>query len=447
MTTEDQQQPTDPEAPKPRVPPHSAETETAVLSAWSLHDRFGTAWKPDPDLFYVKHHRVIASAMSRLDPKVRDEASLLAQLDADGVLAAVGGSTAVFKVIKAAPAYGDPWPHLARLREYKALRDVLGLIDVASAEAYEHKNLGATVAKLQDAIRVGIADTGTKVLSVADMVRAVALSMESQRTDERCSTGLPSLDRDSGGFRKENVTIFGGATSYGKSSYAVFVADVALKAGKRPLIVSFEDSEELYGRRLVARRAEVNPSVLREGRYRPSDDEWGRVLGVAETAETFPFFINAIGKSVESVATDILAMCASEGIDLVLADYVQAAKCARRMQDRRNEVTYAARTLIDAIKQGKAGGLLFSQFKRTLENGDVPTKHDLKESGDLENMAENVFLGYLDENGRRIIKADKCKDGIAGRDYPVGWSDIWSGFTGELAEDGYAYSADGQRYV
>jgi replicative DNA helicase len=423
----------DPIPPKPaaRVPPHSAETEAAVLSAWVLHERFGKAWKPEPELFYVQLHRLIAEAMVQLDPSVRDEASLFAQMDSLGTIAKAGGNGAVHQVVIGAPAYGDPWPHVAKLRELRALRELIGSLTVACAEAYEHKSLGTTVAKVQEAIRSGASDSGTVALSVADLIRAIAMRMIDGHEATFCSTGLPSVDRETGGFQYKQVSILGAATSWGKSQFCIMVADVQMSKNKTPLIVSFEDSEEIYGRRLVARRANVSASRLRANKIDEDSAEWKGILSVAEKAERKPFFINAIGKSVERVATDIRCICASEEIDMVLVDYLQAAQCARRQQDRRNELTYISRVLTDTIKSSGAAGLLFSQFKRLLKNGEKPTKSDLKESGDLENMAEMVLLGFLDKDGRPIVKVDKCKDGITGHEYRLAWNERWCGFMGE----------------
>jgi len=439
--------PEDPPPASPRVPPHSPEIEAAVLSAWCLHDRFGKAWKPEPDLFFVPTNRIIAEAMVKLESHSRDEASVFAQLESDGAMNRAGGSGAVHAVIVGAPAYGDPWPHVSRLREYKALRDVIRSAEVATSEAYEHKNLGSMVTHLQDAIRLGAQDVQSKVLSVADMMRAVANEMQMQRDVARCRTGLPTMDTHMGGFQHRQVSVFGAGTNWGKSSFAVLVSDLAFEDGKRPLLVSFEDPEELYGRRLTARRAQVSPNVLRSGKYGPTDEQWSRVLGVAERAEKNPFFINAIGKTAERIATDIRCVCASEAIDIVIIDYLQAVQCARRQQDRRNEVSYIARLFTDVIKSSGAAGLMFSQFKRPMKPGQKPTMFDLKETVDMENSAEVVLVGFLNADGQRIIRSEKVKDGIKHKEYEIGWSELTCGFTGEIAySDAEPLDETDQRY-
>lgn len=413
--------------------PHSPETETTVLSAWSLNEHFGRAWRPEPELFYVPANRLVAKAASKLGPDSRDQASLIAQLDADGQLDKVGGSGGVFRIIQGAPAYGDPWPHLQRLREYAAMRRMIDALVVAIQQARDEKNLHQLVSQLQEIIRLGAADTGTKALSVADLFTVLAERMISQRPVDFCSTGLPTLDHHIGGFQYGQVTIFGAATNWGKSMFLTMVADVQFQTAKRPLLVSAEDIEELYGRRLMQRRARVPASALRSNTLEVDSPEWNRVLEQAERAERLPFFINAIGKNVEGVASDIRSMCASEGIDLVMVDYLQAMRTGKESQDRRNEINHIARELTDAIKQSRASGIIVSQFKRPARPGDKPTKHDLKESGDLENAAENVLLGYLDSAGTHVIEPDKVKDGIKNMQYGLAWDEVACCFLGEIA--------------
>jgi replicative DNA helicase len=83
-------------------------------------------------------------------------------------------------------------------------------------------------------------------------------------------------------------------------------------------------------------------------------------------------------------------------------------------------VTYVANTFGDAIKSVNAAGLLISQLKRPdgQNPNKAPTLFDLKESGDIENAAEHVVMGWLEETTedgkllqRRRMNIAKNKDG------------------------------------
>ena len=417
-------------APRKPVPPHSAETEAAVLSAWMMSDPFAQAWRPDPDLFHVPRHRAIAAAMAEVEPKMRDETAVLASLDRQGMLVAIGGASALFAVTHQAPMYGDPFPHVAVLRELAGLRSLLRVLEQATAEAYAHKSLSATVTKVQEAVRAGSLATGALVFSVADLVEMVATRDLAQIVLASCPSGLPRFDVQSGGFRKGLCAVLGASTSWGKSTFAVMLSDETLRRQMKPLLVSWEDPEELYARRLVARRARISAICLRDNTL--TREQRTRLLGLTTTAEKHPFFLNAIGKSVERVAADIRAICLGEGIDLVICDYLQAISCEKRIQDRRNEITYIARTLTDVIKASHAAGLLLSQLKRLMKRGDKPDLHDLKESGDIENAAEMVLIGYQGEHGEARISVEKNKDGPKNKEYGLAWDLDTCAFVGEL---------------
>ena len=232
------------------------------------------------------------------------------------------------------------------------------------------------------------------------------------------TTGIGDVDALMCGLRRKHVSVIAAPTSWGKSSLAVMIADENLKRGERVLLVSAEDSHEMYGKRFIARRMRMNALALRNNDLKDPDIDR---LGVAAVgASDDPVFYDAVGKPVEIIAEHISSLIANEGFGLVLCDYVQRFRSDKRTQDRRNEVTLVCHMLSDAIKNGNAAGVLFSQFKRI--EGREPTMDDVKESGDVENMAEHVLLGNKKIGGKpyyegdpppftRQIKIAKNKDG------------------------------------
>lgn len=255
--------------------------------------------------------------------------------------------------------------------------------------------------------------------TVAEILANVYRKATEPTREKGVSCGNAIIDKLLGGFRKGRVTVLGAGTSWGKSSFAVMVSDVGLRSGKRILLVSGEDTEDTYGQRILCRRANVNALNMRDGEL--AYDERRRALAAVDRAEPLPYFLDGIGKKAEYLASAIQHIASEEPIDLVIVDYLQAFTCAKKCQDRRNELTHIARVFTDAIKGSNAAGLVFSQIKR-LPDGQVPTKHDLKESGDVENMAEHVLLGFAkrpdhadeeqaDQLTTRHILIDKNKDG------------------------------------
>lgn len=233
------------------------------------------------------------------------------------------------------------------------------------------------------------------------------------------TTGIHDLDLCINGLRHGHITVLGAGTSYGKSSIGIMIADENLRLEVPVLVISVEDSLEMYGKRMMARRAGVNALRLRNNAC--DDGDIAKMERAAARATAIPFFMNGIGKSVEWCAEGIRVLCKKHKVRLVVCDYIQRFATTQHSQDRRNQVTYIAATLSDAIKESNAAGVLLSQLKRI--EGREPTMDDLKESGDLENMAEHVVLGWRDKSSgkpyyegearpwRRFIKVPKNKDG------------------------------------
>lgn len=250
--------------------------------------------------------------------------------------------------------------------------------------------------------------------TMAELLESVIVRAETQRPERGVTTGNFELDEAIGGYRRQRVTILGAETSFGKSSIAVMAADEGQETGV--LLITGEDGPDTYGQRIMARRAQVNALRIRDNILMP--DDLAKMKLEAGKGERVPFFLDGIGKPAEELARAVREICAEASIALVIVDYVQAFTCSKRCQDRRAEVTHIARCFVDAIKASNAAGLVLSQLKRPENSNRPPSMHDLKESGDLENMAEHVLLGELVVEGdgdqrkeTRWIHIGKNKDG------------------------------------
>jgi len=252
------------------------------------------------------------------------------------------------------------------------------------------------------------------VTTYAETMNKVWESCQEQEQVARCLTGHALVDKIIGGYRRGMVTVLAAETNWGKSSWLVQAVDIAERSDQRVLVVSGEDAEELYGKRLAARRSDLNAQRLRDASL--DRDELARLLVEVNRATNEPWFLDGRGRSAEWCSQAVAAILAEADIDLVIVDYLQTFQA--KAQDRRNEVSKVGRLFTDAIKRGGASGLLLSQLKR-LEEGKRPTKRDIKESGDIENMGEHVLIGWMEkgkdqygrEERKRMLIVDKNKDG------------------------------------
>lgn len=279
-----------------------------------------------------------------------------------------------------------------------------------------------------------------RILTVRQLVEGSAKRAQEPRARGACTTGHYKLDALTGGIRPGHCWVFGAETSWGKSSWAILLTDLNLKQRRGVLIVSFEDSEGVYGDRLLARRADVSATRIRDGKLAP--DELSRVAGVVSRAEDAPVFLDARGKSAEWACDGIRGLCEEHpDIQLVIVDYLQEARSAKKHQDRKNEVSFVASLIRSTIKRLGRAGIIMSQL--TAEEGERPGKYSIRESKDAAMGAEGILLGfYSSDNGKtacardgdkggkpeRVILVAKAKDGPVGYAITQPWNERWAGF-------------------
>ncbi len=274
------------------------------------------------------------------------------------------------------------------------------------------------------------------VLTVRDLFAEAHTRLMDKTPIRRCTTGVASLDRRTGGLRPGYVWVFGADTSWGKSSFLIMLVDENLAEGKRTLIVSAEDPPSMYADRLLVRRAGVNAERFRDKELTP--DELRKVTDVIAAAKPDPVYLDARGKNAEQIAIDVDKAIKRHGIDLVAYDYLQEIPLGARSNDRRNEIRVVAKTLREPVKLNGKAGIIFSQITVT-EGKKYPDKHSIRECRDVSNAAEAILLGYESpeniivepkdghdgytvEIGDKCILVDKCKDGPKGYTTRMDWN-------------------------
>jgi replicative DNA helicase len=237
-----------------------------------------------------------------------------------------------------------------------------------------------------------------------------------------CHAGLDAI---TGGIRPGKVWVFGAETNWGKTAWVVAVADENMARGARVLIAATEDTEDIYGDRLMARRARVSATHIRD--WCLTRDEHQKIAQVVSDAPPDPIFIDAIGVPVERLVVQISNAIEKHRIDLVCLDYIQELKTDLKFQDERVKFREMASMFRVMVKRHRIAGIITSQL--TIPEGKTePNKGWIRECKDIPNAAEVVALGYVateeskdkDGNilihiGERVVKIDKCKDGQKGR--------------------------------
>jgi replicative DNA helicase len=241
----------------------------------------------------------------------------------------------------------------------------------------------------------------------------------------------------------DGLFLLGDFTVTHNTSFFISATDENIKRGKRVLIVSAEDPPSLYGDRLLARRSKVSASRLRKRQL--EEDEIKRVREVQSKGEDVPVYIQAGNKPIETLAKEITAIMRLEGINMVVFDYLQEFRSAKRHQDERTRFKHTSAVMRDLIRSNNRCGAILSQLTIGSDT-KIPNKHNIRESRDVSNAAEVIGIGFSpdaditkpperDVSGRQlqpepIFKAgnkyvliDKNKNGANGRKVEMRWNE------------------------
>lgn len=314
-----------------------------------------------------------------------------------GKLAALGGTKGLAESL-ITPAV----PDVARLRELRRLRSLRERA-LAAAQAAECGDLDNAVAMLGEAHTAALESSSMgDVRSFRELGHEFLERLQEAAKDGKEPTTHPGLNHlyDAiGGVTPGMMIVLIANTNVGKSS---FVLEMMLRCSGRNVatgLVSVEDSDEVTVRRALSAHSGVPSRVLQDGKF--TDHQWSRIAhGIHEmdSAGSRMFFSDCSGGTELDVMAAMSRM-AARGARIVIVDYIGEVEPSRSSRDgRRDDIRWVCTRLKVHAKRIGVALVVVSQITRPSDKNPnrEPTKHDAKESGDIENKAE-VMLGMWRE--------------------------------------------------
>ncbi len=268
--------------PGVRSLPHSEEAERAVLGGLlldpeRLSDVMG--WLDASD-FYLERHRTIYEAMLAVaaDGRTVDGLNLLAQLDAVGQTAAVGG-------VAYLSALDLDLPDVGRIQEYcriikeRALRR--RLIEQAGETIRTALDGGTSAEDIAGGLLTQLdgiiqQQTGEGYRPIAELLPEYAEHVEEEHIVAGVKTGIAHFDHQLGAFERGRMALIGGRAGVGKSAMMVQLLAQDLLAGEKSGVVSLEMREKPLLNRLFAHLTGIPATRLWRGQL--STQQWALLV-------------------------------------------------------------------------------------------------------------------------------------------------------------------------
>lgn len=426
--------------------PHSLEAERAVLG--------GLLLKPSglaeasltlvPDDFMVPAHRVIFEAMLMLDRRNKpvDVIELADQLTRQGDINRLEGGEAYFLTLTGAVPTGENLPHYARIVKEKAtLRRLIATSAELGARAGgdfgDFAEFMEDVAAQMSRLVLGQPD---KLVPIGEMTEAVMDELERRAAAAKLgaqpitgvATGITKLDELTTGFQPGELWVIAAEDGGGKTAFAGQVALRLAMEGGSALAFQLEMMRRQLAERAFAHRARINGHDMRSGRLGLA--EWSRLHDAAASLRDAKLYFEdrtfRLGEIVAKARRWRAKHPGEKG--LVVVDYIQLARVERQRGDNRaGELRVLAQVLKELAKELGVPVIAVSQFSREGKKAEVPSRHNLGESGGIENAADGIILIHNPddyEDGTIDLILDKNRNGPK-KTVRARWTAKWFLFT------------------
>lgn len=237
------------------------------------------------------------------------------------------------------------------------------------------------------------------------------------KNDYSLYTGMLDLDQLTCGLHNEELTIIGARPGMGKTTFALQIADYIAKKKIPVMFISLEMSEEQIITKLIAKDTRINSTKMRLGTL--NDQEAVKVYEAGAELEERPLYITSNLRTIQQIEVEARKLKNKKNIGLIIIDYIQLIKSSQKFNLREQEVADITRTLKLLTLELKIPIIGLCQLNRNATRQE-PMLSDLRESGAIEQDADNVIFIYQEEETDAAapvvtIKLAKQRAGTTGK--------------------------------
>ena len=211
------------------------------------------------------------------------------------------------------------------------------------------------------------------------------------RDDYSLYTGIIDLDKKTCGLHNQELTIIGARPGVGKTTLALQIAQKVARNKKNVLFISLEMSETQLLQKMISRETGINSYKMRLGTLEDKDFE--KITQAAGDLSEMSLKINTKIRNVQQIEVLCRKSKNKNNLDLVVIDYIQLLKSGSKADVREQEVAEISRRLKLLRLELEIPIVALCQLNRNASTGE-PTLADLRESGSLEQDADNIWLLY-----------------------------------------------------
>lgn len=399
------------------LPIHNLQIEQAVLAA--LMTVAGSYAQVENLLsendFYATRHKLIFSAIVDLDEKNSPYDALLVNqwLEMRNYSEASGGEKYLIQLMNDAPSsFYNLQSYAEKLKDLTVCRQVEAeAMKVIHQARHLTVNRGELVQNAQTAFANLNTESGSESLfhihdAASNTFFEISQKMEAAIAGttliKGIQTGIYDLDKKLGDVEPGCLMIVAARPAMGKTTMMQIIANHVSVVQKKPvLIMSGEMPKEQIAMRLCCAIAPADISLVRNSPHLLPKEEFTAYTNAVVRLKNVPMQINDTSRpSIANIRESIRKVLHQYGsVGLVLIDYLQIMKTSKPFTREDLKIAYFTGELKAMAKEFNCVIVLLSQLNRELEKrpNKRPMMSDLRESGAIEQDADQIVFLYRDE--------------------------------------------------
>lgn len=300
-------------------------------------------------------------------------------------------------------------------------RKIFDLLQSKASEIADAENIDVLAENIIKQIN-SIEQLNEKEQTFSEQVLNTVSALEdnyNNKNDYSLYTGLMDLDNKICGLHNQELTIIGARPGVGKTTFALQIATKIAEKGKNVTIISLEMSDIQIIQKMLATKTKVNSYKMRMGTL--EDKDWSKIAEASTEISKLPINLITTATTIQRIETISRKLKNQNKLDLLVIDYIQLIKNKNKFSNREQEVADITRTLKLLSLELKIPIIGLCQLSRNATRQE-PTLADLRESGAIEQDADNViFLYQENEQEENIVditvKIAKQRAGEIGKIY------------------------------
>lgn len=439
-----------------KIPPQATDMEDAVLGAIML-EKDAVLIASDiltPDAFYKEQHKEIFSAALRLFHRNApiDILTITQELRAVSQLDFVGGAFYISELTNRVASAAHLEYHARIVQDKYLLRKLIEISSKIQRDAFEE---GADPFDLLSSADLELNQVNNSIVGKEDVGIREALTDAMQEIEIASNhaggiAGIPSgfyeLDIVTHGWQPTSLIIIAARPGMGKTSLAMQLARNAAVNHKKPVgVFSLEQSTTQLTKRLISLESGIAHDNLVNGNLKDAD--WHQIHAkTSKLASSLIRIDDTPALTISALRSKARRMKRKFGIELLIVDYLQQMNGRtgdNRSMNREQEITAISEALKGLAKELNIPVIALAQLSREVERrgGKKPQLSDLRESGGIEQAADQVIFLYRPEY-YGMEKDDLSGESLAG----LGFLIVAKNRHGRTETDGIKLGFDGPHY-